>query len=205
MTYDGLPDRLEALADRIHGHRACQTGWELGPTTATPTPAQRVAGGRLNVRRSRLLATPDEHRCIVISGGGTRGRLGISNVGEAILEQAGVGMKREHFERIDAEARESIPVWRHSELTHFLVVNARMDPWTDQGALLRPLDPSKPPMSEEEAHRYSRTMRDLRLVEAATQQVVECARDAGFRAIGSMLLRRAGVEPSRARLARCCR
>ena len=71
VTYDGLPDRLEALADRIHGHRACQTGWELGPTTATPTPAQRVAGGRLNVRRSRLLATPDEHRCIVISGGGT--------------------------------------------------------------------------------------------------------------------------------------
>ena len=96
-------------------------------------------------------------------------------------------------------------MWRHSELTHFLVVNARMDPWTDQGALLRPLDPSKPPISEgRKPTANSKTMRDLRLVEAERSRSSSALAMRASGRSGRCCSRRAGVEPSRCGTC-CCR
>jgi hypothetical protein len=83
-------------------------------------------------------------------------------------------------------------LFRHRRDGRFRAINARLDPWTLDGARLRPKDPTEYPLSRRKDTKKKTAggavRRDLRLIAPAVETVMEAAARAGRRHVHSMLL-----------------
>lgn len=77
-----------------------------------------------------------------------------------------------------------LPIGRHKTQLNLFGVVARMNPWTEDGRRVRPLDPSV----QDRRTANAATMRDVRLVNIATRQILSIARQDHFTRVHSMLL-----------------
>lgn len=191
-SHDELPLRLGALAARVHGAKWRERRWVYGRTPGVVSRGAWVEP-ELTVVPAELPSDVGQDGCIVVSAGGTPDRLHVSHVCSKLFEKWGRTLRTSDFERVDDRAEASIPIWRHKEVRSLLAVNARMNPWSRPGGRVRPLDPTLSPIGmTPHPTENSRTLRDIRLVEMATRQVVRIAGEFGYKHVHSMLLAAGG-------------
>ena len=187
-SYRSLPDELDDLARRVKPAGAAKVLWEtVGDSADTTAPRRRP---RLRVMRGDLPLSVPKRECIVVSAGGTPNRLHVSHVGRTILENKGLSYEKDDFKRVDDRGHTSLPIWQHRDFEQLLAVNARMNPWARRsGARIRPLDPSVKPLGDKpHPTENAATLRDIRLIEPATRQLLNVAGTLDFRRVHSMLL-----------------
>jgi hypothetical protein len=185
--HDQLPALLEELARRIAGPRSRQLSWQLVGRAKRPNgPVAKPS--RLSVVRGPLPAEVGAGGCIVFSSGGSSGRFRLSNVAKQYRDRKGRVLDAKQFEQTGS-AREGTRFIRKHENDHrFLAVNARLDPWTREGARLRPVDPKKKPFVEEKRTAGGRVRRDIRLVSIAVEKLMLAAQQLEYDHVHTMLL-----------------
>jgi hypothetical protein len=197
-SFDVLPDRLNDLFEHLTGHRVPPRSgrqprtlwWHDDPSfTVDDRPALEVVQGS-------LLNVPDrDGHCVVASAGasGSWKSSRLSNVGlewladPKRLGEAGRLVTPRDF-KVEVAARPEgdyqVPIGRHEKQPNLFGVVARMNPWTKDGRRIRPLDPTVRGRPTANAA----TMRDVRLVNIATRQILSIARQDHFTRVHSMLL-----------------
>jgi SIR2-like domain len=186
-NHDELPARLGELKQRVDHRRARQVGWHFGPATV---PRSRPFAGQpgLRIVRGRLPHESPAGECIVFSAGGKPGEFKLSIVGQKILEADGVRASEDVFELREDIEPGGIPLWQYEE-RRMLAVQARVNPWTEDGARIRPTDPTRQPIGPKRASiKTRRELRDVRVIPLAVQQFMQAAHTLGYRHVHSMLL-----------------
>lgn len=125
--------------------------------------------------------------CVAFSAGGSKGKLQISSVGKEILTGQNLGIEESDF--LPLEGTESrVPIWKHRK-GPFLAVNARVNPWTKEGARLYPQDPTHYPIGKSRSGGVGgRKRRDLRILSAAVGTLLDVAQKRSYRQIHCVLL-----------------
>jgi hypothetical protein len=181
-----LANHLESLRRRVDQKRPRQTVWVFNQEIGFLGERTR-SGGELRIVRGKAPEKPAKSECVVFSAGGSRGTLKLSYVGVEILKARKLDHERSAFELVEG-TKERIPIWRH-ETGRYFAVNARLDPWTTQGAREYPRDPTVLPIGPKERPRArARDRRDLRMLSTAIRDLLAMARDNGIDHVHSVLL-----------------
>ena len=177
---------LLKFAQRVKEQRVRQTVWKFDHQVD-------VHGGRarrkaaLRILRGPAPTIPRASECVVFSAGGSRGKLQISSVGKEILAGQNLGFEESDFLPLEG-TRASVPIWKHRQGS-FLAVNARVNPWTKQGARLYPQDPTRYPIGKGRSGGVGgRKRRDLRILSAAVGTLLDVAQKRSYRQIHCVLL-----------------
>ena len=184
-----LPARLSELAEALEG-------------AARDDPVTWSSHGRHSPEgRSVSVVTDDlaqldveDGQCIVFSAGrfAKNNRSQVSRVASLWLEQHGVADGRvlawEEKPKRQEKQQESriFDITRHEDKPEVFAIVARLSPWGKDGWRLRPLDPQYLEMESPTA--TAATMRDLRLVEIATREMLKVATSEKFHTVHCMLL-----------------
>jgi len=182
-AYEELPTWIGALAEATSAVRLRQSKWHLSPASPTAGESQP----ELRVVRGKLPSRLRRNDWAIFSAGGSKGRAQISSAGKKILKRLNLSPSEKAFDR--SEPSRGLILFRHQQDQRFCAINARLDPWTLDGARFRPKDPTEYPLAREKKKTAGGAVRrDLRLIAPAVEVVMEAAAAEGARHVHSMLL-----------------
>jgi SIR2-like domain len=188
IEYAELPGLLGQLAEGISGSRPRQMIWQFTEAPSIGPHAMSSDRPGLRIVRGDLPGRPAEDQCLAFSSGGRSGRLDLSGVAKRILEENGLPSDASAFEPAPGASGRKLPLWRHRDDPRFLAVNARLDPWTEDGLRIRPADPTRTTRVQERPTTGGRMRRDIRIVPLAVQELMQAAQALGHRRVDTMLL-----------------
>jgi hypothetical protein len=170
--YKELPGWLRKFKELVTASRERQIAWHLGQASNPSFHPSGVQAG-LRILRRELPREPPDGECIVFSVGGAKEFL-LSHVGIEILQDKGLSYGELAFERLERLEGQKLPLWRHTDAPGFLAIKARMDPWGENGAHIRPTDPTQTPIGHmRPPDAGGRMWRDIRLVSLAVQELIQ--------------------------------